>query len=526
MAIDPLDSLIVILVTLLILSIITEKLTQLVRSYARQIQLFAIVSSLLFFVLIFRSCELDIGYYILFISLNSIVLFYALASISVFFSSGKFDSLARLNSYSVLRNINKDSNQSSDQVKESEITILSFLIGFGVSIAFNTDLIKLFSNLFQESKSETFHLVGWMGEQPIDFKNFRLSSIYFNKFNLLPLVGFIATAFFLSFGSKFFHDLLDTLFQVKQLKRKLNDKETYKIDNIKDFDEYIAATEGDIVQKSIEQNNAQLRAVPGYLNAYVGVGMTPTGKQYIACVDVKGKLLQKPAHIDYTFSSGRKKKIPVMIFENSGSVKPNYGKVENPQLNNYIGSVACSVVDANGGYHFLTCAHVLTGGRFDDSMNNQSMQIPVEVDINGAKIPSTWYYGYQDHEYDIALVRPNQVASPPSVQATPIDSTLDMLGASLHFRGATSPHGTGYLFAHNVETDITFANKTVRMFGLIKTTQYVAGKFLPIASGGDSGSLLLDNQNNALGIILGSDDNFTYAISIYKILLGSNYKIN
>src|SRR5690606_42039440 len=83
----------------------------------------------------------------------------------------------------------------------------------------------------------------------------------------MKAVGFVLTAFFLAFGSKFFHDLLDTLLQVKEYKRKMNDRETYQVSNIKQFDEYFYTDYLQLAKICLEQNKATVASLPN-LGAY------------------------------------------------------------------------------------------------------------------------------------------------------------------------------------------------------------------------------------------------------------------
>lgn len=68
------------------------------------------------------------------------------------------------------------------------------------------------------------------------------------------LIGCTLTGIFLSLGSKFFHDLLGIILETKNLKRKLNDRDSIsKLHTIEEFDRYIAEVEPVVVEKKLKE---------------------------------------------------------------------------------------------------------------------------------------------------------------------------------------------------------------------------------------------------------------------------------
>jgi len=88
-------------------------------------------------------------------------------------------------------------NSELERQREKKIHLLSILIGIIVAFITNADFFKII---------ETSGIQPWRG---------------FNNFSILSIPGFIITGLFLSQGSKFFHDLLDTLLYVKNIKKSL-----------------------------------------------------------------------------------------------------------------------------------------------------------------------------------------------------------------------------------------------------------------------------------------------------------------
>ncbi|UKN00715.1 hypothetical protein K6119_13340 [Paracrocinitomix mangrovi] len=121
--------------------------------------------------------------------------------------------------------------------KLREVQVLSLLIGFGLAFICRANLFLIYD--------ETFDL-GW---SQIDW------SKYGWKMAVSDFVGCGLTGAFLSLGSKFFHDLLDLLLEVKHLKRKLTNREVVnELPNIEAVDDYIAKIEPYVIAQKVSEN--------------------------------------------------------------------------------------------------------------------------------------------------------------------------------------------------------------------------------------------------------------------------------
>lgn len=117
-----------------------------------------------------------------------------------------------------------------DKIRETRIQILSACIGISVAIACHADFFQIIR--------EKGTLVAW--ENWDQFKITKISE----------WLGFIITGLFLSQGSKFFHDLLDTLLFIKNTRRALSDKQAMEMELLKsnvnyDADSFIAKVTGE-----------------------------------------------------------------------------------------------------------------------------------------------------------------------------------------------------------------------------------------------------------------------------------------
>ncbi|NQU55339.1 MAG: hypothetical protein HQ522_22715 [Bacteroidetes bacterium] len=106
---------------------------------------------------------------------------------------------------------------------ESKVQLLSIVVGVAIALISKANIFQMFS-------SQEFEL----------FWDFNTLGTELTASNI---VGSVICGFFLSLGSKFFHDLLDMLLHAKNLKRKLVQKESWNFDDISDVDQYLEENE-------------------------------------------------------------------------------------------------------------------------------------------------------------------------------------------------------------------------------------------------------------------------------------------
>src|SRR5258706_13760617 len=147
-----LDSLLYVTIILFVLSVITEKITQLVRCYPRQFQFIGIFTILWFYYLLLYSFikasgttqDLQATDYTVLIIVNSVLLMLFLLILPYFKRYGKnIGWLAQ--KAALFQNINKNT-PVNDVSKSRDITLLSFIIGFIIAYLFNANLLELFAN--------------------------------------------------------------------------------------------------------------------------------------------------------------------------------------------------------------------------------------------------------------------------------------------------------------------------------------------------------------------------------------------
>jgi hypothetical protein len=524
---DILDSLIYATIVLFILSVITEKLTQLVRYYPRTFRWIGILACGAFYIPIIRAIAFDPRLstfsVILLLVFNTAFLIVLVVNDPIVADSKNVVLRFLFSKLEVFKNIRKKDDpvrtvidEVDQRAQEKEVTALSFIVGFLVAYCFNANLFNLFKPAAQLGWGETAPFV----KEPW----YALNPQYFDT-GILAVIGFLLTAFFLAFGSKFFHDLLDTLLQVKNLKRKLNDRETYTVETIQELEEQLKYTQGQLVRLAIEQNKQWLEKLSNFLSIHEGID-TSTRDTRIAYLNITDNNISGlPSSLPYTLADKKQRTVPLKIIANV-QIASVTRRIFNEQHQNYFGSVGLPLLMENELW-ILTCAHVLTNGDFDPKLQG-TLSGPGRARFsiaNTSEHSGTWSYAYQDKEFDIALVKPEQpeLIKPSGLLSEPFNLGSHAGRITVSFEGAASS-GSGYVFAEEVEEPIRFANQTVRMKGLLKIS--AADRLSSISKRGDSGAALYTSDNRAVGIIIASNDFFTYAMSLEKIMSGWNAKIH
>lgn len=524
---DMLDSLIYATIVLFILSVITEKLTQLVRYYPRTFRWIGILACGAFYFPIVRAMlydpRLSIFSIILLLIFNTGLLVVLIVNDPIVANSNNLFLRFLFENLETFKNIRKKkeavhlvTEEVNKEDQEKEVTALSFIVGFLVAYCFNANLFNLFKPALE---------LGWGDTAPfVKEPWYALNPQYFDT-GILAGVGFMLTAFFLAFGSKFFHDVLDTLLQIKNLKRKLNDKETYSVETIAELEEQLKHTQGELVRLAIQQNKDWLEKLPNFLSIHEGIdlGSKNTKIAYLNITD--NNVSGLPTSLSYTLSDNKKRTIPLKIIPNV-KIAEVAGKIFNEKNVNYIGSVGIPL-SLDNELWLLTCGHVLINGEFDSKTQQGQLASSgrARFCMEGTEeFPGEWKYGYQDKEFDIALIKPDdpQKIKRSGLLSDPLEVSKQLNRIMVSFKGAISS-GDGFVFADEVEEPIKFANQTIRMKGLLKIS--ANGQLASISKPGDSGSALFTPDNRAVGIIIASNDFFTYAMSLEKILSGWDAKI-
>ncbi|MCR6722664.1 MAG: hypothetical protein NVV59_20745 [Chitinophagaceae bacterium] len=465
---DILDSMIGVVIILFILSVITEKLTQLIRKY------------------------------------------------SPFIRPG--DALYNTNAANIWQNIRKkqtDGTLEDDKI-EREVNSLSFIIGLSIAIIFCVDIFRMFT------AASPYDYLYWSDDR---WTFIWEKHKWLHRFPLL-LISFCLTGFFLTFGSKFFHDLLDLLFQAKNLKRKMVDPNTYESDNIQDFDEYLYKSYSSLIAMAIEQNRGVFQVVNAVSPPMHG-RMRKNGR-LVDCIDIHLSGNDRnniPQTVFVKLESGRTVVVPVNVIlevETPVALFQQGSSTANKATSGYMGTICCKVM-RNQQPLLLTCSHVLTGGTKD---NLRGPINPTPAQINGQDAGS-FVYGLCTDEFDIALIdtssAPFNYAIQPKEPRRP--SQTDIKNTQVRIVCRNNRIKTGTITNERVTEPLKIEYKgnsehSITNLMVISHITETDGEtyYTGVTEEGDSGACVYDQDNNPIGMIVAGNSRFSYAIPIVAIL--------
>jgi hypothetical protein len=412
-----------------------------------------------------------------------------------------------------LKNL-KDASLISDveDARTKRILVLNIIIGTFVAVGMRADLIAMMKNLQNPSQG-----IGWS-------KNLTMAD-----WLTLP-VGCLLTGCFLSLGSKFWHDLLDLVMQVKDLKRTLvqqnmttdsgqaagagTSKTNYKAQGL--------AT----AHLAIQDNSQTLTGHFSNISKLLPCFDEENGTR-IPCVDIcldDQNTAQIPGFLPFTNGDGSVGSVKVRLIKDFKPVRPQAGTgdvVFNQNTPAVPGTLGCLVTGKDPNVVFaLTCNHVLTGRQFQ---NPGSLGDETQENLGAGPIDlGAWTAGVMDKTVDAALItltdptngQPNGLASGSELTLQESDA-----GTPVTINSSVSPQKTGFVIHVNKPFTVNYDNQSVDMQGLISISSTTnAGAFSRITMDGDSGSLVFHTEKQQpIGIVLGANDQFTYVIPMAAI---------
>ncbi len=470
-----LDSLVAVVIILFIVSVITEKITQFFRRYAP------------------------------FLDRN-----------------GK---LSKTPVQRIWRNINQ-TNSGTDSEKdkqvEREVNSLSFVIGAVIACAFRIDLFKMFR------PGDPRNVLFWSVSKWNEYEGF---------WDFLLLIFSLGlTGFFLTFGSKFFHDLLDNLLQIKNLKRKMLDENTYKGENINQIDEYVEKNYGDLIQEAMRQNNTVLNQRATSTPPMHGK-MMKNGK-LVDCIDIHvsdtnaGNL---PSSVQVKLNKGQVVTVPVNIIycvEKAVAHLAQGDGAANGNTPGFVGTVCCRVNSLQSNtLNLLTCSHVMTAG---SRKNFFGELINPEPALTSGTVKGNFTWAVCDNEIDAALI--NDTGTDFNYQIIPGKpralTPSDMLTTKIKVvrqQGRGIVEGVVVNFSCPGAIPIQYNDGDTGMINLILLSSVAVSEtgntYTTLTAPGDSGACVYDSNGQPVGMIVAGNSMFSYAIPMVDLLRRLNASI-
>ncbi len=402
--------------------------------------------------------------------------------------------------------------KTPEEEKQLEVKVLGLNIVLSCLIALlsHADLFDIISSTSPNNS------IGWQKNADFDFNTF---------------VGCILTGFFISLGSKFWHDLLDLLLYSKNLKAKLSDERTYTAPKtIEQFDEYINMPDSKITDLALERYGDAISKIPGVVG--VGSGLMKKGNSKIGCLEVHfGDGLNLEA-VKSEYSIQLKSGIAINVPVNkivTGETELHIDEfnagclVANESEALGWGAAGCIVKkDADSSTYILSCLHVLNGDR-DLTSYTKGSKIIVSTNGNKRKV-ATLTEGMRTETLDVAIAQispdyrftNNGIGNPKNVKSITTNDAILELPVNI-VGGKSEKKRKGMIYNNSMKKSFPYPDKSWELSDLLVLTQYDGENYKTLTQKGDSGSLVMDDDNNAVGIVVGGDKKFTYAMKMDKI---------
>lgn len=368
------------------------------------------------------------------------------------------------------------------------------------------------------------------------------------KDRCMLVLGWFLTALALSLGAPFWFDLLNKLMALRgsgknsDAEKAKKEESTFKpmAVNLKTDPNGHHLSENtvkDPVLFALSQQSNFLKSIPGVISVSKDFMLIATGGQMqrTPCIEVRHLDTCNTAMIPAVvtiFFNGKRMDIPVEK-RRSGFAQPHTDGTGRSDLyylgiTNEIykdtpdtwGTLTGIVQDTRTKEKYLfSCAHVLRGDNSDNQINgrtniyrrdsidatgvlNYYLHTNV-IDIGWAKLTKdTTFSGNKD-----LYIKPPRIIGPKDADA--------LLPLTMY--GAVSGKKQGCLWNENASDVFEYPQGEVEMFNLLKITNIVNGKFNALSQGGDSGAIVKDSIGKPVGMVIGGNTQFTYAIRLSDV---------
>ena len=368
----------------------------------------------------------------------------------------------------------------------------------------------------------------------------------------------ILTGVLLSFGSKFWHDLLDIVMSIKNIKQT---KAEEKLKSSPSKETQIETPEDDVFKNLSHEEQRKI------INECIRVEASNLKKEYpeIQGMSARRKIIKDrsqnyyclhidiikkkteikysdmlPASINFKTSDNKSYKIPTAItgvgknelsqFIGDGEMPKKLGLSCSRKDSKRTGTIGLKVYK-DGIPYLLSCYHVLCAPEmekgtveFNSNANSPQSNIvisPGTKDGDNNQEIAEVTEGYLSNHVDVAIARLKDVTyldneyyknngKPQGLLKLTHEHTSKQISVKLF--GKTSGMKRGRLIDHYQEIVYfnDYPDNTIKeLYGLIVTEK--------ISGSGDSGATVLNRRNEIIGLLVGGNDNNSYVIPIDRI---------
>lgn len=473
--------------------------------------------------------------YNLYLTASCILIFTCLTSLKIIpeiiFALGKKRTTTRF-----FKRIKKRTDLPQDPEKrEKEITSLSFTVGLIIAFFFKGDFFTIINDLRKgiDSGISAMPSFGW-DPFPLDLQPNGYFVFEQYRFDPKFTLGLLLTGFFLSFGSKFFHDLLETLFYAKRAKAALSDGKTYEqgsADNVREWVNNYDIEELYARQKKLLLSKDEITGIA------IGTVVNSRNKIKTPGIVVYAK---NPVDIQANFKITKGSNqvlnvpyevVPVNDFSIVSSLLADVTVgVTNANEKNLVGSFTYPVeILSNGasqpGNYVLTCYHVVKHSSHRwTGVNSDFTEVAHDVNANSqiGRIVRGGRNTYAEASVvklnDQIIIQSNFLLDPDIKIVGTREVTRDDIDEKVFMYSRKKKQmQTGWIRTIEIADKINFKDNrgAFEMHNLIQ----IEGEEGAIQEDGDSGNLLFDRDGYALGIVFARQERkYTLAMRINKAL--------
>lgn len=351
----------------------------------------------------------------------------------------------------------------------------------------------------------------------------------------------------LAFGSKFWHDMLDLVFYYKKVKQISAGGNLHKFDEVKLLEEHVDIHGSELARRCMYQNANLLDKIPN--SSYGIMPLSKNGKlEYVIAVfcdsEDDKKAISVPPFLTYRSHSGIIYQVPIEIIVTGETVTQQEPirfiageAIANAQTPSNKGTFGCLMMQRNSETNvskavILTCYHVvkIKGMSWEEFIPKDSVQSEViGLTDNNAIAIGTLKKGERTRFHDIALIQPSSLDNVENIvyQTISIPQKFRKVTSEdveknirVRFRGINAPADrVAKLIAREYPERIKYpGDKDKHLLSNLLVISANVSDYENPSAGGDSGAIVYDDDNYAIGMIVAGNKKFGFAIPFSEIV--------
>lgn len=282
----------------------------------------------------------------------------------------------------------------------------------------------------------------------------------------------------------------------------------------------LSAGERELIQAHLDQRKAHLR------RKYASVADIRLARHAVDILISATSAEELPEDFFSELLPENSLHIPLNVITGVQPVKPELTSGDGIRSNtfpDFDGTAGCFLSNpATNDKYLLTCGHVYSKGAAAGCIGRVADIVPVIASETEDAL-GNWWYALINAQLDVGLVALNEGVALDTSYLNTLQGVREVTTADVANGTAVTMHGyvskvkTGTIVHVAAETVLGYSDGVLQMTNLIAVSGGTAAPYSPISTGGDSGSLLTDSQY-VLGMVIGSNEQFTYAVPMTSIL--------